>query len=190
MQEAAASIEEAMKATAAEAAIRSATQRLQDVRSELVSGTPAQMAQEPYDNYMGQSAYLPPNISGTAVPIDASLARGAARGASGLSRSDAETGGEHGKSGGVGGAELGSGQPASDAEASESVFVPGRSGDGPTDGQENMQQPFSIRGAPRPYREVISQYAQQGRDYVDRAAVPPNVRELVRQYFADLEGGQ
>jgi len=27
-----------------------------------------------------------------------------------------------------------------------------------------------------------------GRDYVDHAAVPPNVRELVRQYFADLEG--
>ena len=189
MQEAAASIEEAMQATAAEAAIRSATQRLQDVRSELVTGTSAQMAQEPFDNYLGQSSYVPPNISGTAVPIDGSQARGA-RGALGLSRTDAETGGEHGKSGGIGAAELGGGQPAPDVDASESVFVPGRSGDGPADGQENMQQPFSVRGAPRPYREVISQYARQSRDYVDRAAVPPNVRELVRQYFADLEGGQ
>jgi len=35
---------------------------------------------------------------------------------------------------------------------------------------------------------VIGQYAQSGRDYVDRATVSPMVRELVRQYFADLEG--
>ena len=59
--------------------------------------------------------------------------------------------------------------------------------EGPTD-QEVQQQPFTLRGQPRPYREVLSDYAQSGRDYVDRAAVSSSVRELVKQYFADLEG--
>jgi hypothetical protein len=188
MREAAASIEEAMQATAAEAAIREATQRLQDVRSAITSGTPGERGQEqPFEGAAGQYMFVPGGASGTAVPIDAAaLARG--RATAGQGRAEPGSGGERGATGGVGAAELGSGQPAAVSEPAESVFVPGRAGDGPTDNQDAVQQPFSVRGAPRPYREVIAQYAQQGRDYVDRAAVPSNVRQLVRQYFADLEG--
>jgi hypothetical protein len=79
------------------------------------------------------------------------------------------------------------GQPVGLPSEAENVFVPGVVGEGETQ-QDTVQQPFSVRGAPRPYREVIGQYAQSGRDYVDRASVAPSVRELVRQYFAGLEG--
>ena len=117
-----------------------------------------------------------------------------------MSASERRSGGAYGQTstdpqtqrragGGVGGAELTQGQPIGDAEPSESIFIPGRIGDGASD-NDAVQQPFSVRGAPRPYREVIGQYAQSGRDYVDRASVPSSVRDLVRQYFSDLEGDQ
>jgi hypothetical protein len=69
------------------------------------------------------------------------------------------------------------------------VFVPGRAGNGPAD-QDLTDQPFTVRGAPRPYRDVLGQYAQSGRDYVDRPEVSPAVRDLVKQYFQQLEEGQ
>ena len=69
------------------------------------------------------------------------------------------------------------------------VFVPGRPGNGPGD-QDLTDQPFTVRGAPRPYRDVLNQYAQSGRDYVDRPDVSPAVRDLVKQYFQKLEEGQ
>jgi hypothetical protein len=134
---------------------------------------------------MGQAGFMPGPGGGTAVPIDSSLARARA---SGVGSAEPGPGAERSTNGGVDGADLSTGQPAGAAEPSESIFIPGRAGDGPTDNQDNVQQPFTIRGAPRPFREVIGQYAQQGRDYVDHASVPPNVRDLVRQYFADLEG--
>jgi hypothetical protein len=76
------------------------------------------------------------------------------------------------------------------AQAAENVFVPGRAGTGAADQQDLVDQPFSVRGAPRPYREVLSQYAQTSRDYVDRPDISPAVRDLVKQYFQDLEQGQ
>jgi hypothetical protein len=69
------------------------------------------------------------------------------------------------------------------------VFVAGRPGNGPAD-QDLVDQPFTVRGASRPYREVLGQYAQSGRDYVDRPDVSPAVRDLVKQYFQQLEEGQ
>jgi hypothetical protein len=71
----------------------------------------------------------------------------------------------------------------------ESVFVPGRPGSGPTE-QDLTNQPFTVRGAPRPYRDVLGQYAQSSRDYVDRPDVSPAVRTLVKDYFLKLEEGQ
>jgi hypothetical protein len=184
MQEASASLEQAMQAAAAEAALRAAGQRLQDVRTELSQTAQGiqPSAEQPLTGEPGQSAGSP-SLTGTPVPIDASsLRRG---GAAGESRTDAAA--ERSTSGGVGGADLSQGQPANTVEPSESIFIPGRVGDGPSD-NDAIQQPFTVRGAPRPYREVIGQYAQSGRDYVDRAEVPSSVREMVRQYFSDLEG--
>jgi hypothetical protein len=72
--------------------------------------------------------------------------------------------------------------------AAETVFVPGREGTGAADLDRNLvEQPFTLRGAPRPYRDVLSQYAASGRDYVDRPDVSPAVRDLVKQYFQQLE---
>jgi len=188
LDEAAQSIEQAMQASTAEAAIREATQRLQDVRADMSNGAAPgdRNRDDSYEGLMGQAGFVPGQGSGTAVPIDSALAR--SRSAQGVGRSEPAPGTEQGTSGGVSGAELSNGQPAASAEPSESIFIPGRAGDGAVDNQDNVQQPFTIRGAPRPFREVIGQYAQQGRDYAEHASVPPNVRELVRQYFADLEG--
>jgi hypothetical protein len=80
-------------------------------------------------------------------------------------------------------------QPVGSGPAAENVFVPGREGTGPAD-QSLTDQPFTVRGAPRPYRDVLNQYAQSGRDYVDRPDVSPAVRDLVKQYFQKLEEGQ
>ena len=74
--------------------------------------------------------------------------------------------------------------------ASRSSSVPGRASDGLTDQLDQTNQPFTVRGAPRPYRDVLSQYAQTSRDYVDRPDVSPAVRDLVKQYFQQLEEGQ
>jgi len=80
-------------------------------------------------------------------------------------------------------------EAAANGPAAENVFVPGRIGDGGVD-QSLTDQAFTVRGAPRPYRDVLGQYAQSGRDYVDRPDVSPAVRELVKQYFQQLEEGQ
>jgi hypothetical protein len=37
---------------------------------------------------------------------------------------------------------------------------------------------------------VLAEYAQSSRAYVDRPDVSPAVRELVKQYFQQLEDGQ
>jgi hypothetical protein len=47
-----------------------------------------------------------------------------------------------------------------------------------------------VSGAPRPYRDVLNQYAQSSRDYVDRPDISPAVRDLVKQYFQQLENNQ
>ena len=68
---------------------------------------------------------------------------------------------------------------------------PGRAGNGSADqSQDVVTQPFSVTGAPRPYRDVLNQYAQSSRDYVDRPDISPAVRDLVKQYFQELESNQ
>jgi hypothetical protein len=183
MQEASSSLEQAMQAAAADAALRAASLRVQDARSEMSEIAQGLASEEqPMITDPAQSTFAPGLLSGTSVPIDAALRRGGA-----ASQDLQEPRGERTTGGGVGGAPLTHGDPQAAAEATESIFIPGRPGDGPSD-NDQVQQPFSVRGAPRPYREVLGQYAQSGRDYIDRAAVPSSVRELVRQYFSDLEG--
>ncbi len=98
--------------------------------------------------------------------------------------------GRPGPGGGFGAGGLnGQDQTSAIAQPAENVFVAGRVGNGPGD-QDLTDQPFTVRGGPRPYRDVLAQYAQSGRDYVDRPDVSPAVRELVKQYFQQLEAGQ
>jgi hypothetical protein len=185
LEAAATALREALQSATSEAALRSTAQRLRDLRTDLSSGTvPSQ-----YEDLsvLGDAGVMPmsPGLGEEAVAIDPSVGRGSAPESGDPSTA---SGTERSPSGGTGGQQLGqAGQPLSAGMASENVFVPGRAGEGPSD-QDIQQQPFTLRGQPRPYREVLSEYAQSGRDYVDRAAVSSSVRELVKQYFAQLEG--
>jgi hypothetical protein len=70
--------------------------------------------------------------------------------------------------------------------AAETVFVPGRRTDQPE--QEVDTAPSaSSAGQSRPYTDVLAQYAQSGRDYVDHSNMSADVRDLVKQYFSELE---
>jgi len=186
LEEASSALRAALQTTTSEAALRAASQRLQDVRGNLSSGA----AQNPFTedlSVLGELGAMPApaGMEGEAIAIQPGLGQ---RGTPALGQPGAESEVSRSTTGGVGSQTLGTdGQPLPLNPASENVFVPGRASEGPSD-QDIQQQPFTIRGGPRPYREVLSEYAQSGRDYVDRAAVSSSVRELVKQYFADLEG--
>ena len=70
----------------------------------------------------------------------------------------------------------------------EVVFVPGQGPHIPI-GVESGGTARSAGGELRPFREVVGEYAQQAREHIDRAPVPPGYKELVRRYFAGLAGG-
>jgi hypothetical protein len=171
-------LRDALQGSRAQSALNSTAQQLRDLQAQLASGSlpRSEPGQPPGgQQYAADGAGL---ATGTPVALDASGAglrdpsagpgAGAGLGAAGLSGQD---------------------QAASGAQAAENVFVPGRPGDGPAD-QNLVDQPFTVRGAPRPYRDVLTQYAQSTRDYVERPDISPAVRDMVKQYFQDLEEGQ
>jgi hypothetical protein len=120
------------------------------------------------------------DLTGTPVALDARGARTLA---------DPSAGGTSGGAGQNQASSQDGGQTPSNAPAAENIFVPGRISTGAADQQDLVDQPFSVRGAPRPYRDVLNQYAQTSRDYVDRPDISPAVRDLVKQYFQELEQG-
>jgi hypothetical protein len=184
LEEASAALREALETTRSEAALRATAQRLQDLRANLGSESVPTSLEDL--SVLGEGA-MPntPGMDGDPLAINPGLGQ---RGNPAVGEPGTDGGLERSVTGGVGGQQLGqTGQPLAPGTASENVFVPGRVSEGPSD-QEVQQQPFTLRGQPRPYREVLSEYAQSGRDYVDRAAVSSSVRGLVKQYFADLEG--
>jgi hypothetical protein len=175
-----AALSQAIQAATADAKLRQTTERLRDLESQLASGTPLSADSQQSgsaSDLPGVPSGTPPGM-GTPVAID-----------SGAGRLNDPAAGQ-GKGAGIGAAGAGAaGQAEPVGPAAENVFVAGRPGIGPAD-QDLTDQPFSVRGAPRPYREVLGQYAQSGRDYVDRPDVSPAVRDLVKQYFQQLEEGQ
>jgi hypothetical protein len=171
-------LRDAIQASQAQSALNATAQQLRDLQTQLASGAPLRSdAPQPFraqQEAQTDSTLVP----GTPVALDANGA--------GLRDASAEPG----KGAGLGVATQGSqGQAASAAQAAENVFVPGRAGNGPAD-QDLTDQPFTVRGAPRPYRDVLTQYAQTTRDYVERPDISPAVRDLVKQYFQELEEGQ
>jgi hypothetical protein len=181
LSEADAALRESIQASQSQAAVDATTQRLHDLQARLASGAPLD---SPADQTPGQaSAATDANgdlAGGTPVALDG-----------GASQTVSEpAGGQTAQGAGVGAASTGqAGQAAPAAQAAENVFVPGRQGNGPAD-QDLVNQPFSVSGAPRPYRDVLNQYAQSSRDYVDRPDISPAVRDLVKQYFQELENNQ
>jgi hypothetical protein len=177
-----AALRESIQAANAQTSVQQTTQRLRDISAQLAGRTPLNPDEAPPNGSTGQS-FLPglgQGELGTPVALD-STAIGGIR----------DPGAAPGSGAGIGAADANAAraQGATDATAAENVFVPGRAGDGAVD-QSLTDQPFTVRGAPRPYRDVLNQYAQSGRDYVDRPDVSPAVRDLVKQYFQKLEEGQ
>ncbi len=177
-----AALRDSIQAANAQTSVQQTSQRLRDISAQLAGRTPQNPDEAPPNGSTGQS-FLPGlglGELGTPVALD-STAIGGIR----------DPGAAPGSGAGIGAADpnAAGGQAAIDATAAENVFVPGRAGDGAVD-QSLTDQPFTVRGAPRPYRDVLNQYAQSGRDYVDRPDVSPAVRDLVKQYFQKLEEGQ
>ncbi len=72
----------------------------------------------------------------------------------------------------------------------EQVFVPGQVGSGTSnisvDGSTSTVQP----GKSVPYSQVIAQYAQMAHDSIDNSNIPPDLKNLIQDYFNSLEGRQ
>lgn len=177
-----AALREAIQAANAQASLQQTKQRLRDMSAQLAGRMP--LNPDLSSTYGSESEGYMPGTGlaelGTPVALD-STSIGGLRDPSASPGSGA----------GIGPADPNAARSAAaiDATAAENVFVPGRAGDGAVD-QSLTDQPFRVRGAPRPYRDVLNQYAQSGRDYVDRPDVSPAVRDLVKQYFQKLEEGQ
>jgi hypothetical protein len=175
-----AAMQQAIQASQAQASLNATLQRLRDLQTQVASGSPAgPNAAQPSDARGAATATAPGMAIGTPVALN-----------SGGEQRLEEPSTDQVRGAGVGTAAGGSTGSAGDAGAmaAENVFVPGREGNGPAS-QDLVDQPFTLRGAPRPYRDVLSQYAQSSRDYVDRPDVSPAVRDLVKQYFQSLEEG-
>jgi hypothetical protein len=177
LSQADAAMRDAMQASQSQAAVNATVQQLRELQTRLASGqqltTPDDAPLQPSTD--GNSAAL--DTSGTPVTLDA-------RGSRTLTDPSS---GQNAYGAGIGPAsDQSAGQAPPSGQAAENVFVPGRPGNGPAD-QDLVDQPFTVRGAPRPYRDVLNQYAQTSRDYVDRPDISPAVRDLVKQYFQELE---
>jgi hypothetical protein len=177
-----AALREAIQAANAQASLQQTTQRLRDMSAQLSGRMPLNPDAPPTSGSAVDRTGQPNGLTelGTPVALD-STSIGGLRDPSAAPGSGA----------GIGPADAAAAraQAAAAGPAAENVFVPGRAGAGAVD-QSLTDQPFTVRGAPRPYRDVLNQYAQSGRDYVDRPDVSPAVRDLVKQYFQKLEEGQ
>jgi len=177
-----AAMRESIQAANAQTSVQQTSQRLRDISAQLAGRMPLNSDLGSTNDATGEGGAPGPGLAelGTPVALD-SVSRGGLR----------DPGAAPGSGAGIGPATQNAtqGQAGIDATAAENVFVPGRAGDGAFD-QSLTDQPFTVRGAPRPYRDVLNQYAQSGRDYVDRPDVSPAVRDLVKQYFQKLEEGQ
>jgi hypothetical protein len=180
LSQAEAALRESIQASQSQAAVNATSQQLRDLRTRMATGTPLTTES---DQLPGQPSAYGGNgdlASGTPIALD--------NGASQQTLSEPSAG-QTARGAGVGAGTNGAGQAPGSAQAAENVFVPGRPGNGPAD-QDLVNQPFSVSGAPRPYRDVLSQYAQSSRDYVDRPDISPAVRDLVKQYFQELQNTQ
>jgi hypothetical protein len=185
LSQADAALHDSIQASQSQAALSATVQQLRDMQNRLANGQPLSSSSD--DPSLGQQSSGAQAADASALASGTPVALDATGGHALVDPSTGETAQGAGASGTSNG-DAGQAPPA--GQAAENVFVPGRVANGPADQQDLVDQPFTIRGAPRPYRDVLNQYAQSSRDYVDRPDVSPAVRDLVKQYFQDLEANQ
>src|SRR5262249_47798691 len=148
-------LREAIRASQAQASLNSTQQRLRDLQAQLASGQlrrADQLGAEQGQLSTASGGLAATSTEGTPVALDSSGVARTAR--------DPSAGQGGGAGVGVAGdATQASAAITTRAAPAENVFVPGRPSNGPAD-QDLTDQPFTVRGAPRPYRDVLNQYAQ------------------------------
>jgi hypothetical protein len=70
----------------------------------------------------------------------------------------------------------------------EQVFIPGQAGAGKTSIDGNGDDGTVEPGKSVSYAQVIAQYAQMAHDAIDNSNIPPDLKDLVHDYYDFLEG--
>ena len=72
----------------------------------------------------------------------------------------------------------------------EQVFVPGQVGSGTSNISVDGSTSTVQSGKPVPYSQVIAQYSQMAHDSINNSNIPPDLKNLIQDYFNSLEGRQ
>jgi hypothetical protein len=72
----------------------------------------------------------------------------------------------------------------------EQVFVPGQVGSGSSNISVDGSTGTVQSGKPVPYSQVIAQYSQMAHDAINNSNIPPDLKNLIQDYFNSLEGRQ
>jgi hypothetical protein len=72
----------------------------------------------------------------------------------------------------------------------EQVFVPGQVGTGTSNISVDGNTGTVQSGKPVPYSQVIAQYSQMAHDAINNSNIPPDLKNLIQNYFTSLEGRQ
>jgi hypothetical protein len=72
----------------------------------------------------------------------------------------------------------------------EQVFVPGQVGSGTSNISVDGSTGTVQSGKPVPYSQVIAQYSQMAHDAIHNSNIPPDLKNLIQDYFNKLEGRQ
>jgi hypothetical protein len=74
------------------------------------------------------------------------------------------------------------------AGKNEQVFVPGQVGSGTSNISADGSSGTVQSGSSVPYSRVIAQYAQMAHDAIQNSNIPPDMKNLIQDYFNSLEG--
>jgi hypothetical protein len=72
----------------------------------------------------------------------------------------------------------------------EQVFVPGQVGSGTSNISVDGSTGTVQSGKPVPYSQVIAQYSQMAHDAINNSNIPPDLKNLIQDYFNSLERRQ
>jgi hypothetical protein len=72
----------------------------------------------------------------------------------------------------------------------EQVFVPGQVGSGSSNISVDGSNGTVQSGNSVPYSQVIAQYSQMAHDAIQNSNIPPDLKNLIQDYFNSLEGRQ